>query len=64
MDKIKPWQAALVAIIAVAIAISVIWHGTVGQSPPPMPAAFTGPAHMPGAPAPGSPASGSGTVNR
>ena len=43
MNRMKTWHAAVLAAIALLIAIGVIWRGTAGQKPPPMPAAYTGP---------------------
>jgi len=50
MDRTKTWLAALFAAVAILIAVGVIWHGTVGQKPPPIPPPVTGAVPMPGAP--------------
>jgi len=43
MDRIKPWQAMVVAAVAVAILIFSIWRSAgQGEKGAPIPAPFTG----------------------
>jgi hypothetical protein len=43
MDRIKPWQAAIVAAVAVAILIFSIWRSAgQGEKGAPIPGTFTG----------------------
>ncbi len=43
MQRIKPWQTAAVAVIAIGIALTFIWHTYAQtQAVPPIPAAFSG----------------------
>jgi hypothetical protein len=51
MDRIKPWQAAVLAAVAVAILVFSIWRSAgQGAKGAPVPAPFTGNAPLPGPP--------------
>ena len=50
MDKIKLWQAAAITVIAIVIAVGVIWRSAgAGEKGAPIPPPMTGPP--PGMPA-------------
>ena len=44
MNRIKTWQAVLLAVVAVTVAIVVIWRSSgAGEKGAPMPAVYGGP---------------------